>query len=135
MTRLRAFNAMTNLLDDNYQKTKSDNVGVLLGGMQQFEDGGTFDPAMWYEWIESIEKVRKLNGDELTELEGFKAMKKFLELYYNHISKPYDIRRILKTLEVSSDDKPINSDAWNLWFKCIKKAIEDEDKPYKSPFV
>jgi len=135
LTVLQSFNAMRNFLDDNYQKTKSDNVGAMLSFSLLFPDGGTFDPAIWNDWIESIEEVKGEKAKEVTDLEGFKITKSFLKLYYNLISKPVDIGRILKTLEVDSKNIPTNEEAWNLWLKCIKKALEDEGKPYKSPFV
>jgi len=45
-------------LEKLYGFTKSDDIGSLLGGMQLFEnDQGTWDPAIWHDWIESVEAV------------------------------------------------------------------------------
>jgi len=59
LTDLQAFNAMTKFLEGFYNRTGSDDVGSLLGDLQLFADGGTFDPAAWEDWIESVEEVLK----------------------------------------------------------------------------
>jgi hypothetical protein len=59
LTELQAFNAMRKFLEGYYDRTHSDDLGVLLGELQLFPEGGTFDPAAWYDWIESVEEVLK----------------------------------------------------------------------------
>jgi len=131
ITIKQAFFAMKNYLDDFYFKTHSDDVGAFLGACNWFEDGGTFDPAMWDDWV----KIAKENyGEEFSLVDGFNIMKKFLQNFYD-LAPFNDFKKILSTLCLSPDNKPINSDAWSLWLKCIDKALEDEGKPYKSPFV
>lgn len=61
ISNVDAFKAMILFLEDYYQKTNSDDVAVLLGGMQLLEDGITTDPAMWEEWLDCINKVAKNN--------------------------------------------------------------------------
>jgi hypothetical protein len=59
LTELQAFNAMFKFLEGYYERTKSDDIGSLLGDLQLFPDGGTFDPAAWDDWIESVEEILK----------------------------------------------------------------------------
>ena len=59
LTELQAFQAMTKFLEIYYKNTSSDDVAVLLGGMQIFPEGGTFDPAAWEDWMDSINEVLK----------------------------------------------------------------------------
>jgi len=53
-----AYAAMYEFLIGYYERTKSDDVGALLGSMSLLEDGGTADPAIWQDWLESIEKAK-----------------------------------------------------------------------------
>ena len=42
-----------------YQRTKSDELGALLGSMSLLEDGATADPAIWQEWVGCIHQVKQ----------------------------------------------------------------------------
>lgn len=42
-----------------YQRTRSDELGSLLGDLSLLEDGITADPAAWGDWLRCIEKVRR----------------------------------------------------------------------------
>lgn len=53
-------------LEGLYEETKGDYLGGLLGGMSLLEDGSPADPAVWREWMEAVEKVRR--GDVSAEL-------------------------------------------------------------------
>ena len=59
LTRIQAFQAMIKFLEKYYNFTKSDDIGSLLGGMDTsfWGNGKTFDPALWQDWIESVEAV------------------------------------------------------------------------------
>ncbi len=54
-----AYAAMFAFLDCVYERTKSDDVGVLLGGMSLLPDGGTADPAAWADWEDAVRKVQR----------------------------------------------------------------------------
>lgn len=54
------FEAMVKFLENYYELTNSDDVGVLLGGMLLQEDGSTMDPAAWSDWLECIRKVKQI---------------------------------------------------------------------------
>lgn len=53
----QAYGAMYKFLEKYYELTKADGVGVLLGSMALDEDGKPMDPAMWDEWLESVEDI------------------------------------------------------------------------------
>ncbi|HAC65515.1 MAG TPA: hypothetical protein DCF68_18785 [Cyanothece sp. UBA12306] len=57
LTEKQAYLAMIEFLDYYYEQTQSDEVGELLGSLQLLEDGKPADPAMWKDWLKSIEKV------------------------------------------------------------------------------
>jgi hypothetical protein len=61
LTRLEAFQAMVKFLEKYYQATKSDDIGSLLGGMDQsfWNDGRIFDPALRDDWMEAIDGLLK----------------------------------------------------------------------------
>lgn len=57
LTAFQAFQAMVKFLEKYYELTKSDDIGILLGGMDQsfWNDRKTFDPAIWDDWIEAVD--------------------------------------------------------------------------------
>ena len=61
LTKLEAFQAMVKFLEKYYQLTKSDDIGALLGGMDRsfWNNGKTFDPALWDDWVECVDNVLK----------------------------------------------------------------------------
>ncbi len=61
LTLHEAYSAMYRFLVHEYEMTGSDEIGGMLGSMSLLEDGGTADPAVWSDWLQSVEKV--LDGD------------------------------------------------------------------------
>lgn len=57
LTIYQAYLAMMNFLEGFYQRTGSDDVAVLLSGMQFLSDKSTADPAAWDDWMESVQSV------------------------------------------------------------------------------
>ncbi len=54
-----AFVAMIKFLEHQYQLTKSDDLGALLGGLRLLRDGGPMDPAFKDDWLHAIEDARQ----------------------------------------------------------------------------
>jgi len=54
LTDEQAYAAMFHFLEDFYLRTKSDDVGSLLGSMSLLSDGGPADPAVAEEWQEAV---------------------------------------------------------------------------------
>jgi hypothetical protein len=58
LTTMEAYAAMYAYLEIFYARTKSDDVGGLLGSMSLLADGSTADPAILKEWAECIRRVK-----------------------------------------------------------------------------
>lgn len=127
LTRLEAFNAMTNFLDLYYHATNSDNIAVLLSGMQIHPDGKTWDPAAWEDWMESVDEVLKDKNmeKELTMIEALQAMIKFLWIYYKNTSYPDDVGLLIDDLHLKSDGSTVNPGYWPKWNQCVQEALEE----------
>jgi hypothetical protein len=54
-----AYLAMFEFLSGLYQRTKSDELGSLLGEISLMSDGKTVDPAAWKDWLQCVEKSRR----------------------------------------------------------------------------
>jgi hypothetical protein len=63
LTKREAYAAMFVFLEEIFQRTESDDLAALLGGMSLLKDGGTADPAAWADWEAAVHKVkeRKVN--------------------------------------------------------------------------
>lgn len=57
LTTQQAFKAMVLFLESFYERTKSDDVGGLLGDLILLKDGTTADPAAWDDWMKCVKKV------------------------------------------------------------------------------
>lgn len=125
LSALQAFNAMTLYLDKYYFANPSDDLGSLLGGFQLFEEGGTWDPAAWHDWINSINRVlNKKNEikDTFTILQAFQIMTSFLEKYYELTSYD-DIAAILSPLIIFEKNQDFDSIVWKDWVECVNKVL------------
>jgi len=60
LSAIEAFQAMRLFLESYFERTKSADVGSLLGDLQIAEDGTTFDPAAWVEWLDCLQKAKTL---------------------------------------------------------------------------
>ena len=54
-----AYSAMFYFLEDIYLRTKSDELGGILGTLAMLDDGQPADPAVWEEWEQAIEKGKE----------------------------------------------------------------------------
>ena len=67
MTDEQAYAAMFHFLEDLYFRTKSDDVGSLLGSMSLLPDGGTADPAVAKDWQKAVQFA--IDGGKAANLE------------------------------------------------------------------
>lgn len=119
LTTFQAFNAMTNFLDTYYERTKSGDIGSLLGDMSFLQDGCTADPSAWEDWIDAIKTENPVTG-----LQAFKAMINFLDAYYKRTSSSSeDLRKLLNKMKLK-DGKINDPNVLELWEKCIDEALE-----------
>lgn len=61
----------------------------------------------------------------MTALQAFKAMKLFLEKYYENTSSE-DIASLLGDLQFLENNEPIDPGAWEDWLKCVHKVLENK---------
>ncbi len=57
LTKKQAYASMYVYLKAIYERTGSDDLGSLLGGMSLLGDGGTVDPAAWADWEHAVQQV------------------------------------------------------------------------------
>lgn len=55
MTEQQAYAAMFHFLEQIYERTKSDDLAGLLGGMSLLTDGSPADPAITNDWHDAVE--------------------------------------------------------------------------------
>jgi hypothetical protein len=83
--------------------------------MQLFEDGSTWDPAAWDDWIVALG-----NKELVTSVEGFKGVFNFLNAYYMLTScYSNDIKVLLDA--VAFDENEERSPLWYKWVECVEK--------------
>lgn len=117
LTQLQAFNAMRKFLEDYFYKSSSDDVGALLGAMQFFPEGGTYDPAMWEDWIEYTDAHQNM-----TPLQVYNAMLKFLDFYIGN-SESVQIQAFLRDLQLLPEGGTKDSAIWEFWVQCLKSEM------------
>ncbi|MCG8459054.1 MAG: hypothetical protein MI919_22485 [Holophagales bacterium] len=59
MSEQEAFEAMFAFLEEVYERTKSDELGSLLGSMSLLPDGQPADPAVWADWLECVNRAKR----------------------------------------------------------------------------
>jgi hypothetical protein len=57
LSNLEAFKAMQCFLLKYFERTKSEDIGSLLGDVQLLQDNMTLDPAAWNDWLKCIEEI------------------------------------------------------------------------------
>ncbi len=121
LTPLQAFNAMTKFLDDYYNKTKSGNIGSLLGDMSFLEDNSTADEAIWDDWIDAIGSDKPV-----TALDAYQSMIKFLN-YYRENTSAKDIIYLLNRMYLSESNESEDPTMWKLWIQYVTEALNESE--------
>ena len=52
-----AYRAMFGFLEAYFERTKADELAVLLGSMNLADDGKPMDPAMWQDWLMAVQRA------------------------------------------------------------------------------
>ena len=68
LTPAQAYLAMYSFLRAHYQRTKSDDIGALLGSMSFLPGGVTADPAVAAEWQEAVQAATSGSVDAALRL-------------------------------------------------------------------
>jgi hypothetical protein len=126
LTVTQAFDAMTCFLISYWKKTGSDEVANLLSDMntELWADGSTADPAIWGEWVDSINVIIKTEKeDTLTVLQAFQAMGKFLEQYIPFNTPSEVVDNLKKGIHIHQDGSIANSVFWKHWVQCVNDTL------------
>lgn len=51
----QAFNAMRSFLEMYWRRGRSEEIAMLLGSLAIQQDGKPADPALWNDWMQSVE--------------------------------------------------------------------------------
>lgn len=51
-----------------WKRTRSDDIGNLLGDLSFLSNGSTADPQAWGDWLESLERAREGKVDALLHI-------------------------------------------------------------------
>jgi hypothetical protein len=130
ITYIEALMAMDLFLDKYYQRTKNDDLGLLLSdiSISTFLGGGTADPAAWEDWEEAINLIK---SDKkrffLTTQEAFEVMIVFLRSFGERISS-HEIKSLLSEILVKNDGFVPKQPIINFWLECLKKIKENNGK-------
>ena len=119
LTPLQAYNIMFKLFEDFYKKTKSDDIGSLLGIMCFFPDGNTADPAIWHDWKKAIEQKKTLSAQE-----AFDGMINFLDIYYSFTSSE-DAKSILDEMRLAESCGDAQVSIVSLWNSFFKQVLRE----------
>ncbi|WP_090685956.1 hypothetical protein [Paraburkholderia phenazinium] len=63
LTLQEAYLSMFEFIVELYQRTRSDDLGAMLGDLSLLADGTTADPAAWGDWLKCVEKARRRGVD------------------------------------------------------------------------
>ncbi len=108
-------------LEEHYRITASDDIGSLLSGMQFLSDDITIDPAIWKDWIDSIE-----NKSILTKQEAFDGMIKFLEIYYGFTSST-DTKLLIDEMRSAKNCDDMQVAAVKQWSFSLDEALSEPE--------
>jgi hypothetical protein len=68
LTKKEAYLAMFAFLENEYEMSKSDDIGGLLSNISLLPDGKSVDPAAWKDWEDAIKKVKESKIDASLKL-------------------------------------------------------------------
>lgn len=129
LTICQAFDVMTDFLTNYWKKTGSDEIANLLSDMNTeiWADGSTGDPAIWGEWVASINEIIKIEKDGvLTALQAFQAMRKFLEQYIPFNTPSEAVDTLKSGVKTHKDGTIANSSFWEQWVKCVDDSLKKQ---------
>ena len=119
-----AYKVMYEFMDRYYWKTKADDIGGLVSIMSFLCDGGTADPAIWYDWVDAVEKVKK-DSSSLDEIDNFTAYRMMIQFIkdYNDIGSFPDTEVFYDMIKLT-DDKA-DSKVWQDWLVAVESVKKD----------
>ena len=119
-----SFLAMRIFLDKYYFRTKSFDIGGLLGDTILFGGNETADPAAWEDWISSAEKYIK-EFDNIDICKAYIIMMDFLKEYGLRVNSN-EVALLVSEMKLVKDSESKNKRYWNEWLESIK-ALNNGD--------
>lgn len=129
LTTKQAYLVMFQFFDAYYWRTKSDNMGTLLGGMSLLDDGDTADPAMWEDWLIALKVAGFPEGMQLDERQAYLAAFRFLDAYHS-LTKADNlwtdgIGFLLGRMKLLDTGDPVDPTIWSDWLDAVTAATEE----------
>ncbi len=138
LKKLQAYNAMLTLLEEFYEKEKSDYLGDILSNSEFLSDKIPGDRGSWSDWQKAI-RVTALqdktfrNLNRLTSLQAGYAMFNYIHNYVSFYDpKPNCLTNLLEILKLLLSKK--NKQMWQEWLRIIDKIIKMPDPRYYLEF-
>jgi len=134
-TKTQSFNAMVDFLIHYYKRTLSGDLMELIDIICSFPKNPT-DQAVWSDWNNAAKKalqkqdiekpINETMERELTELQSFNAMVKFLEEYYKETGSDF-MGGVLGCLSFMPDGRVVDVAFWEDWGIAIKKVLHEQN--------
>ena len=135
LTELQAYNAMVKFLDEYYEETSADFVDGLISSLYFTVEGGTADPAFWFEWGDAVKKILQdqnskkqideILGVSLTESQAFKSLVQFFRDYNERGPEP-DIIIFFDYLHLLPDGTSGSPIIREKWKQCVDDALKEK---------
>lgn len=120
----KALKAMELFLEKYHQKSKNDDLGLLLSDISTdtFIGTETADPAAWEDWQDAIVLVKGNNVTKyLTEQQAFDSMINYLRTFGIRINSQ-EISSLLKEILINAVCNKPTLETWHFWQECLKKS-------------
>jgi hypothetical protein len=118
LTVNEAYAAMFVFLEKYYERTKSDDVGGMLGQICLLSDGSTADPATWGHWLKCVKEIKPDFENKITVTEVFAAMRLFVVKIYSWTQIAAEFSKI----SFLSNGEPAERIYWTEWLECVEAA-------------
>ncbi|HBS48127.1 TPA: hypothetical protein DEO28_03520 [Candidatus Dependentiae bacterium] len=131
-----SYNTMVDFLDKLYWETRADEFANFLSGLLLLSDGSTADPAEWYEWIDSVNNIKKLYGIReenenvtFTLKQAYEIAQNFFDEYYKITNSAYeDFGNLIRGMTLLENEKSTDPRCWQDWVDSANKIKKLGDK-------
>jgi hypothetical protein len=138
----KAYQAVVAFLEDHWRRRPvPGDFGDFCGMCTLMSDGGTYDRAMWTDWLAWAKKVQTgelvprntgrrgaLTAEMIQPLDpeqAYLAMFAFIEEYWNVVSRPAEIGALLGRMRYTSGASTTDPEMWKRWLAAIEKVQAD----------
>jgi len=132
-----AYRAVVAFLEDHWERRPvPGDFGDFYGMCTLMSDGGTYDRAMWWDWLAAIIKVqtgvtfpdprhRYLGPDMVKPMntdEAYAAMFEFIREYWERVSRPPEIGGLLDHMRYTPGTGTADPEMWKRWLAAVEKV-------------